>query len=189
MANSKGADHVTRNTILKLLSDEEVAQVSTAETTSELTEGQEYLDLEHLDQGVQCANSATRIAMPNVLPRSAISSETWSKILAELARKGRAVQTPSLPRLHGAGRLFRDRGFVIHLAAYLIVNALLIVVNVATTTGKYWFYWPLLGWGIGIAGHAFGVLGHPKGHADYQARRARIFATRSLRPGNSPSKL
>jgi hypothetical protein len=45
---------------------------------------------------------------------------------------------------------------------YLAVNALLIVINLATTPGKYWFYWPLLGWGIGIAGHAFGVLRHSK---------------------------
>ena len=57
-----------------------------------------------------------------------------------------------------ARRLFRDQGFLIHFAAYVAVNALLIVINLVTTPGKYWFWWPLLGWGLGIAGHAFAVL-------------------------------
>jgi hypothetical protein len=42
------------------------------------------------------------------------------------------------------------------------VNALLIIVNLSTTPDKLWFYWPLLGWGIGLAAHAFGV--YRRGH-------------------------
>ena len=71
-------------------------------------------------------------------------------------------------------RLYHDPGFVIHFAAYLAVNVLLIVINLVTTPGKYWFYWPLLGWGLGIAGHAFGVLRH--------SRRP----LRRARPGDTP---
>ena len=62
-----------------------------------------------------------------------------------------------------ARRLFRDQGFLIHFAAYVAVNALLIVINLVTTPGKYWFWWPLLGWGLGIAGHAFAVLRRSSG--------------------------
>ena len=86
MTDAKRAEHVARDTILKLLSDEEIAKVSTAEAASELTEGGEYLDLEHLDQGVQRAKAATTVTMRNVLPRSAVRDETWSKIIAQLAR-------------------------------------------------------------------------------------------------------
>ena len=86
MTDAKRAEHVARDTILKLLSDEEIAKVSTAEATSELTEGGEYLDLEHLDQGVLRAKAATKVTMGNVLPRSAVRDETWSKIIAQLAR-------------------------------------------------------------------------------------------------------
>jgi hypothetical protein len=57
-------------------------------------------------------------------------------------------------------RLFHDQGFLIHFAVYVAVNALLVVINLVTTPGKYWFYWPLLGWGLGIVGHAFAVLRH-----------------------------
>lgn len=45
-------------------------------------------------------------------------------------------------------------GFYIHLTAFLIVNALLLVINLTTSSGHYWFQWPLFGWGIGIVAHA-----------------------------------
>ena len=45
-------------------------------------------------------------------------------------------------------------GFYKHLAVYLGVNALLLVINLATSPETLWFYWPLLGWGIAIAAHA-----------------------------------
>ena len=45
-------------------------------------------------------------------------------------------------------------GFYIHLTVYLVVNALLLFINLATSPERLWFYWPLLGWGIGIIAHA-----------------------------------
>jgi len=54
------------------------------------------------------------------------------------------------------------RGFYIHLAAYLVVNALLVGVNLATSTKYLWFKWPLLGWGIGILAHAFVTFAVPR---------------------------
>jgi len=53
-------------------------------------------------------------------------------------------------------------GFYIHLAAYLAVNALLIFINSNTSTGRLWFYWPLLGWGIGLLAHALAVFALPR---------------------------
>lgn len=86
MTDAKRAEQVARDNILKLLSNEEIAKVSTAEAASGLTEGGEYLDLEHLDQGVQRAKASTKVTMGHALPRSAVCGETWSKILARLAR-------------------------------------------------------------------------------------------------------
>ena len=54
-------------------------------------------------------------------------------------------------------RLFHDRGFQIHLAAYVAVNLLLIVINLLTTPTVLWFFWPLAGWGIGILAHGAAV--------------------------------
>ena len=49
-------------------------------------------------------------------------------------------------------------GFYSHLAVYMAVNALLIVINVSTANDEYWFQWPLLGWGIGLLFHGLGVF-------------------------------
>jgi hypothetical protein len=86
MTDINRASEVTRDAILKLLSDEETARVSTAEGASGLTEGAEYLDLERLDRGVERAKAATAVTMGHVLPRSAIRDETWRKILTQLTR-------------------------------------------------------------------------------------------------------
>jgi len=74
---------VARDGILNLLSDDEVAAVSTAETAPRLTDGEEYIDLEQLDQGVRRALGATA-PMGHLLPRKAVHEGTWRKILARL---------------------------------------------------------------------------------------------------------
>ncbi len=51
------------------------------------------------------------------------------------------------------------RGFYSHLAVYIVVNVGLVLINLLTSPGALWFYWPLLGWGAGLAAHAFAVFG------------------------------
>jgi hypothetical protein len=50
------------------------------------------------------------------------------------------------------------RGFGIHCFVYIAVNALLLVVNLRYSPGYYWFWFPLLGWGLGLAAHGVGVF-------------------------------
>jgi hypothetical protein len=45
-------------------------------------------------------------------------------------------------------------GFYIHLAVYIVVNVLLILISFNT---YLWFKWPLLGWGVGVFFHAMAV--------------------------------
>jgi hypothetical protein len=68
---------------LTLLSDDEVASVSMAETATTLSQGDEYLDLAQLDRGVRRA-AGTPTALSNVLSRSAVCEATWSKVLTML---------------------------------------------------------------------------------------------------------
>jgi hypothetical protein len=56
-----------------------------------------------------------------------------------------------------AGTVLGDTGFFFHFAAYVLVNAILIAVNLLLTPDKLWFYWPLLGWGIGILAHGLAI--------------------------------
>ena len=51
-------------------------------------------------------------------------------------------------------RVQEARGFYIHVLVYVVVNAGLFAIDIATGGGADWFYWPLLGWGIGLAAHA-----------------------------------
>lgn len=47
-----------------------------------------------------------------------------------------------------------------HLATYFIVNAVLVAIWAATSFGSYfWPFWPILGWGIGLAFHGFNAYG------------------------------
>lgn len=50
-----------------------------------------------------------------------------------------------------------QRGFWVHLFVYLTVCALLVWVDLSTSPGLNWVYWPILGWGAGVAAHAWGV--------------------------------
>jgi len=49
-------------------------------------------------------------------------------------------------------------GFYIHLAVYVGVNILLIIINLSTSPEYLWFKWPLLGWGIGLFFHGMSIF-------------------------------
>lgn len=83
MQKEERVECVTRNNVMNLLDDDEVAAISAAETTRCLSDGDQYIDLEHLDQGVQEAIGMTT-SMRRVLPKHAVPEDTWKKILAQL---------------------------------------------------------------------------------------------------------
>lgn len=81
--NAKRTSYVTRQNVLDLLTDAESADVSNAESTR-LSEGEEYLDLQHLEAGVRRAIATTTVT-GNALARRAVHPDSWRKILACLA--------------------------------------------------------------------------------------------------------
>jgi len=76
---------ITREAVLALLSDAEVAKVSRAEGESRLVEGDEYVDLEAPSEGVRQVH-ATSARPRKALPRSAVSDATWTKIVGLVGR-------------------------------------------------------------------------------------------------------
>lgn len=50
-------------------------------------------------------------------------------------------------------REHRLHGWRNHLITYLCVNSALILMNLVTSPGRWWFVMPLIGWGIGMAIH------------------------------------
>ena len=55
-------------------------------------------------------------------------------------------------------RVEEKLGFFSHLAVYVVVNAILLIVNLTQSPRDLWFYWPLLGWGIGLFFHGMGTF-------------------------------
>jgi hypothetical protein len=50
------------------------------------------------------------------------------------------------------------KGFYGNLTSYILVNIGFLVLNLITSPNHLWFYWPLLGWGIGVIIHGIGVF-------------------------------
>ena len=43
--------------------------------------------------------------------------------------------------------------FYVHLTQYLIVIPVLAAINLISSPGYWWFVWPAMGWGLGVAAH------------------------------------
>lgn len=55
-------------------------------------------------------------------------------------------------------RLEARRGFFVHLAVYVAVNAGLVVLNLTSAPDYLWAKWSLMGWGIGLFFHGLVVF-------------------------------
>jgi nucleotide-binding universal stress UspA family protein len=132
MTNDERIEYETRDGILKLLTDAEVARVSTSEATPHLSEGDQYLDLEQLGRGVRQAGhaGATRTPMGRVLARKAVEEGTWAKILALLAKSGLASRAETNGVSRDAASLTAER-FIL-LAALDDSDSALEVISAAT---------------------------------------------------------
>ncbi|GAB4233172.1 MAG: hypothetical protein Kow0032_16300 [Methyloligellaceae bacterium] len=74
---------------------------------------------------------------------------------AGLAAHGLAL---ALRRIGARGGLLAEapiRAVIVHAFAYVAVNLILIALNLRETPHSIWFIWPLLGWGFGLAAHAW----------------------------------
>jgi len=55
-------------------------------------------------------------------------------------------------------RVKEIKGFYSNLITYLVVNAVLVIINLVTSPNKLWFYWVTIFWGIGIIFSAYNVF-------------------------------
>jgi hypothetical protein len=83
-------------------------------------------------------------------------------------------------------RIKDKQGFYAHLLAYVLVNALIIAIWAMAGGGFFWPMFAILGWGIGIAFHWYGVfVEHEPTEEDIQReiRRSSEHHVRPARPG------
>lgn len=43
-----------------------------------------------------------------------------------------------------------EKKFYSHLSVYIVMSIFFIVLNLVTSPDHLWFYWPMLGWGLGL---------------------------------------
>lgn len=53
------------------------------------------------------------------------------------------------------------KDFYNHFGTYVVMGIFFFLLNAATAWGNWWFYWPLLGWGIGVFFHYLDAFGLP----------------------------
>ena len=77
-------------------------------------------------------------------------------------------------RTEALDRLKRKRDFRNHLFVFVLVNASLWAIWAVTGAGFPWPVFPLVGWGIGVAFHAFDTFRRPFTEDDVQAEMRRL---------------
>lgn len=73
-------------------------------------------------------------------------------------------------------RVEEIKGFYGNLIAYVVVNLGLMVLNLVTSPNHLWFFWPMLGWGIGVVFHGLKVFNYsPFFNKDWEERKIREY--------------
>lgn len=73
-------------------------------------------------------------------------------------------------------RVEEIKGFYGNLAAYVVVNIVLMIINLATSPEYLWFFWPMLGWGVGVLFHGLKTFNYmPFLGKDWEERKLKQF--------------
>ena len=73
--------------------------------------------------------------------------------LKEQGMDNAVSETQSAEEILAFNQVRKLKGFYIHLAQYVLVVALLAVINAMTTPNHWWVQWVVMGWGIGVFFH------------------------------------
>ncbi len=72
-------------------------------------------------------------------------------------------------------RVEEIRGFYGNLTAYIAFNIFFLVINLMTSPEQLWFFWPMLGWGIGVFFHGMKVFNYSPFGKEWEERKVREF--------------
>jgi hypothetical protein len=68
------------------------------------------------------------------------------------------------------------KGFYGNLVAYIVVNVFLMIINLLYSPEYLWFFWPMLGWGIGVLFHGMKAFNYsPFLGKDWEERKLKEF--------------
>lgn len=114
------------------------------------------------------------VGLQNIINRYGIL--THRKVLIEETKNQFSVSLPILTKqisiMETTSTISEDRylkaqkkvedlkGFYGNLSSYIIVNTGLLILNLVTSPNHLWFFYPLMGWGIGVAIHGMSVFNY-----------------------------
>ncbi|GAB1345745.1 2TM domain-containing protein [Cloacibacterium normanense] len=132
------------------------------------------LIIENNLQTRELPNKSTGVGLANIVSRYNLltnrnvfveKSEDFFRVkLPILKEKIKAMNTfsPSQEQLayeKAAKRVEELKGFYGNLISYCIFIPFLIFINFQTSPKYHWFWWPMLGWGIGVISHGIKTFG------------------------------
>lgn len=74
------------------------------------------------------------------------------------------------------------KGFYGNLTSYCMVIPFLLIVNLLTSPEYLWFYWPMLGWGLGLTIHAVNTFGIGKNWEEKKIQELMEEDRKNLKP-------
>jgi hypothetical protein len=73
-------------------------------------------------------------------------------------------------------RVHEIKGFYGHLTSFILVNIGFLALNLLTSPNELWFFWPTLGWGIGVVIHGMRAFNYtPFFNKEWEARKIKEF--------------
>ena len=132
------------------------------------------LIIENNLQTRELPNTSTGVGLANIVSRYNLlternvfveKSEAFFRVkLPILTEKLNSMNpyTPSQEQLayeKAAKRVEELKGFYGNLISYCIFIPFLIFINFQTSPKYHWFWWPMLGWGIGVISHGIKTFG------------------------------
>lgn len=133
----------------------------------------DYLYIQNNLQAREQIKESAGIGLSNIVQRYSLlskqnvfiekSSEFFRVKIPILTQKISAMKTnPSNEAIaykKATERVKELKGFYANLTSYCLVIPFLVFVNLYTSPEYYWFWWPMLGWGIGVGSHALQTFG------------------------------
>jgi len=136
-----------------------------------------YLIIQNNLQKKEVLQDRQGVGLQNIVNRYALISER--KVLIEETQEMFRVKIPILTKqiafmeteniynenmafVKAKERVEKLKGFYGNLISYCTVIPILIIINLNTSSGFQWFWFPMLGWGFGVLMHALETFGYGK---------------------------
>lgn len=146
---------------------------------------QGYLLIQNNLQAREQVRESSGIGLSNIVQRYALittqnvfiekSADFFRVKIPLLNQKPRIMNTPtsneSIAYDRASKRVKELKSFYGNVISYCLVIPFLIFVNLSTAPSYHWFWWPVLGWGIGLASHAVQVFGISRNWEEKQIKK------------------